>query len=60
MTLGPQTITFGDVIVDDIACPSPWAETLAVIGAGETTYRIEAARLTIEADAKGIAAVAVE
>jgi heat shock protein HslJ len=60
MTLGPQTITFGDVTVDDIACPSPWAETLEVIGAGETTYRIEAARLTIEAVDVGIAAVAVE
>jgi heat shock protein HslJ len=60
MTLGPQTISFGNVVVDDIACPSPWAETLEVIGAGETTYRIEATRLTIDADGTGIAAVAVE
>lgn len=60
MTLGPQTITFGQVPVDDIACPSPWAETLEVIGAGETTYRIDAARLTIEAGDRGIGAVAVE
>jgi heat shock protein HslJ len=64
MTLGPQTISFGDVAVDDIACPSPWAETLDVIDGVETTYRIQAARLTIDAltiDAgrKGIAAVAV-
>jgi heat shock protein HslJ len=60
MTLVPQTITFGDVVVDDIACPSPWAETLEVIGAGETTYKIDAARLTIEADGTGVAAVATE
>jgi heat shock protein HslJ len=60
MTLGPQTITFGDVTVDDIACPSPWAETLDVIGAGETTYKIDAARLTIDAADHGIGAVAVE
>ncbi len=65
MSLGPQTITFDDIAVDDIACPSPWAETLEVIDGVETTYKIEAARLTIDAltiDAprKGIAAVAVE
>ena len=58
MTLGPQTITFGETTVDDIACPSPWAETLEVIRAGETTYRIDAARLEIEADDIGIGAVA--
>jgi heat shock protein HslJ len=65
MTLGPRTISFADVAVDDIACPSPWAETLEVIDGVETTYRIEAARLTIDAltidsERKGIAAVAVE
>lgn len=60
MSLGPQTITFEPGPVPDVACPSPWQETLAVIAAGETTYRIEAARLTIDADGKGIAAGAVE
>jgi heat shock protein HslJ len=60
MQVGPGTITFGELAVDDVGCPSPWAETLRVLRAGETTYEIEAARLTIEAGDVGIAAVAVE
>lgn len=58
MRLGEGTITFGDFAVRDIGCPHPWAETLEVIGSGETSYTIEASRLTIEAGDAGIGAVA--
>jgi heat shock protein HslJ len=56
--IGDGTLDFGGFTVDDIGCPSPWQETLNVLRAGETTYTIEASRLTIEADTKGIGAIA--
>lgn len=56
--IGTDTLTFADLVVEDIACPRPWAETLEVLGVGETTYEIEASRLTIEARGIGIGATA--
>jgi heat shock protein HslJ len=58
MTVARGTITFDEFTVTAIGCPSPWAETLKVLQAGETRYSIEADRLTIQADEDGIAAVA--
>lgn len=55
-----DVLRFGPVSVDDIACPAPWATTLDVLGAGEATWSITAARLTIQAGDLGIAAVADE
>ena len=55
---GVGTLRFGDVLVDAIGCPSPWAETLDVLRAGDATYAVAADRLTITADDVGIAAAA--
>lgn len=58
VSIGPSTLTFGDFGVDDVACPRPWAETLDVLGAGETTYEIVTERLLIHTGDVGIGATA--
>ena len=55
---GLGTLRFGEVLVDAIGCPSPWAETLDVLRAGAATYATAADRLTIMAGEAGIAAAA--
>lgn len=56
--IGEGSLVFAPFAVDGIGCPGPWNETLEVLGAGEATYTIEAARLTIRAGDRGISLAA--
>ncbi|MGH2785475.1 MAG: META domain-containing protein, partial [Actinomycetota bacterium] len=52
-------ITFGDYAADDIGCPSPWAESRALLDAKSVTFAIDHARLTLTAsDGKGLSLTA--
>lgn len=58
VVVGDGALTFGDFAVDAIGCPPPWEATLEVLRAGEVSYRIDAARLTLDAGPVGISATA--
>ncbi|MFN0089356.1 MAG: META domain-containing protein [Acidimicrobiales bacterium] len=58
VTVGPLSMRFGDVTIDSVGCPRPWAATVDVIRAADTSYTITGARLTIRAADIGIVAVA--
>jgi heat shock protein HslJ len=60
MQVDGDRLHFGPASVDDVACPPPWASVLEVLGTGEATWSITAARLTITAGEIGISAVADE
>jgi heat shock protein HslJ len=51
-------LRFGEFVVDAIGCPPPWSATIEVLRAGEASYSITAARLTVTAGEIGVSAVA--
>jgi heat shock protein HslJ len=54
-----EQITLGSYTVDDIGCPSPWAETLALLDAKSLAFTIDHARLTLTASSgKGLSLTA--
>ena len=42
-------ITFGAYRADDVQCPSPWGEALALLDAGTATVSVDGVRLTLTA-----------
>ncbi len=56
VSVGRLSMRFGDVTIDAVGCPSPWAPTVDIIQAGEASYTITGARLTITVEDIGIVA----
>ncbi len=55
-----QSLRFGDVTIDSVGCPPPWEAIVAVLRAGEASYAITGARLSITATDVGIGALATD